>query len=92
MRRRHRRTLADVFRQPTPAGIRWDDIESLLRACGAHIEERAGSRVGVELNGARAIFHRPHPRKEAGKASVSSIRRFLMEAGVRPGRQGGQRS
>ena len=53
-------------------------------ACGAGIEERAGSRVVIELNDVIAVFHRPHPRKEADKGSVASVRRFLTEAGVFP--------
>ncbi|MXW24611.1 MAG: type II toxin-antitoxin system HicA family toxin [Chloroflexi bacterium] len=79
-----RRTLAAIFRRPVPAGIAWADIESLFVACGADIEERAGSRVAIELNGVIAILHRPHPRKEADKGSVSSVRRFLTEAGIVP--------
>ncbi|MXZ45979.1 MAG: type II toxin-antitoxin system HicA family toxin [Chloroflexi bacterium] len=85
MRRRHRRTLAAIFRRPASAGIAWTDIESLFVACGADIEERAGSRVAIELNGVIAILHRPHPRKEADKGSVASVRRFLSEAGIEPG-------
>ena len=73
-----------MFRRPTQAGIRWNDIESLLVACGAHVEERAGSRVGIELNGVLAVFHRPHPRKDADKGTVASMRRFLMQAGITP--------
>lgn len=82
MRRRHRRTLAAIFKRPTQAGIRWADIESLLQACGADIEERAGSRVAVELNDVIAIFHRPHPRPQADKGAVASVRRFLVTAGI----------
>jgi len=84
VRRKHRRTLEAIFRRPTQASINWSDIESLFVACGAAIEERAGSRVAVELNDVIAVFHRPHPRKEADKGSVASARRFLTEAGVRP--------
>lgn len=92
MRRRHRRTLAAIFQRPAQAGIRWDDIESLLLACGAGIEERAGSRVAIELHDVIAIFHRPDPRKEADKGAVSSMRRFLSDAGVRPDSTGEQRA
>ena len=63
-----------------------------LLACGADIEERAGSRVAIELHDVIAIFHRPHPRKEADKGSVSSMRRFLAEAGVRPEEAGEPRA
>jgi len=37
-----------------------------------------------ELNGAEAIFHRPHPRKEAGQATVEGVREFLEQAGIHP--------
>ena len=84
MRRRHRRTLEAIFRHPTQSGFRWDDIESLLMACGAYIEERAGSRIGIELNGVIAHAHRPHPRPEATRSAVEAMRRLLREAGVEP--------
>ena len=84
MRRRLRRTLEAIFRHPTQSGIRWDDIESLLLACGAYIEERAGSRMGIELNGVIAHAHRPHPRPEATRGAVGAMRRLLREAGVEP--------
>lgn len=77
-----RKTLQNIFRDPLSAGILWDDIESLLRSYGAEVSEGRGSRVRVALNGVRAVFHRPHPEKEADKGAVKSVRRFLTEAGV----------
>jgi hypothetical protein len=71
-----------VFSDPTPANVAWDDIESLLKACGAEISEGRGSRVRCVLNGVRAIFHRPHPQREAGRGLVRQVRRFLTEAGI----------
>ena len=38
--------------------------------------------VCVELNGERAVFHRPHPENTTDKGAVKSIRRFLENAGV----------
>ena len=84
LRRRHRATLAAIFAQPRRANIRWDDVESLLLACGARIEERAGSRVSVELNGLDKVFHRPHPGNDADKGTVTSVRSFLRMAGITP--------
>lgn len=81
---KHERTLAAIFADPVRAGINWDDIESLLRNRGAEISQGAGSRVRIALNGVRAVFHRPHPRKETDKGAVKSMRRFLAEAGVTP--------
>ena len=74
--------LEAIFRHPTQSGIRWDDIESLLLACGAYIEERAGSRIGIELNGVIAHAHRPHPRPDATRGAVEAMRRLLREARV----------
>ncbi len=66
------------------AGILWRDIEIMLKALGAEVSERRGSRVCISLNGIDAVFHRPHPRKETDKGAISSMRRFLKEAGVQP--------
>lgn len=84
MRRKHLRTLTALFRRPTQSGIRWDDIESLLLACGAYVEERSGSRVYIELNDIVAHFHRPHPEKEVRKGAVEAMRKYLMKAGIKP--------
>ena len=84
MRKKHHRTLEALFRRPTRSNIRWVDIESLFAALGAYIEEREGSRIYVELNEVAGHFHRPHPEKEASKTSVSSVRRFLVEAETEP--------
>lgn len=84
MRKKHRKILDAIFSRPTQANIKWDDVEALLKAFGAYIEERKGSRVAIELNDVVAIFHRPHPEKELDKGAVASIRKFLKEAGVEP--------
>lgn len=82
MNSKHRRTLAAIFANPVRANIAWADIESMFIAAGGEVTEGAGSRVRVALNGARAVFHRPHPESETGKPTVRSVRDFLTEAGV----------
>jgi hypothetical protein len=82
MNNKQRKVLAAVFKDPVSASIGWQDIESMLIACGAEIEEGAGSRVNFALNGVRATFHRPHPEKETDKGAVRSVRRFLKTAGI----------
>jgi hypothetical protein len=56
----------------------------MLKALGAEIEERAGSRIIISLNGVSLVFHRPHPQKETDKGAVKSIRIFLQNAGIKP--------
>lgn len=85
--RKHQATLDAIFATPVRASILWSDIEALFRACGAEISEGSGgsgSRVRVVLNDVRAVFHRPHPRKETDKGAVKSVRRFLSETGIAP--------
>jgi hypothetical protein len=84
MNSRNRRILARILGEPTPADIRWTEIESLFVAAGAEITEGAGSRVRVALGGARAVFHRPHPSPETRRDAVRSVRDFLIVAGVKP--------
>ena len=81
---KHLKTLEAIFEKPVRSNIFWRDVEALLIALGAEVSEGRGSRVRVALHGVRAVFHRPHPRKEASKAAVISVRRFLETAGVKP--------
>jgi hypothetical protein len=80
---KQQRTLEDIFEDPTKSNIVWSDVESLLKAVGK-VTEGNGSRVRAFVNGKVAIFHRPHPEKEADKGTIKSVRRFLKEAGVGP--------
>lgn len=84
MNAKHRRTLEAIFARPVPSDIRWADIESLLVFLGAERSEGRGSRVRFLLNGAEAVFHRPHPKPDANKGAVVSVREFLMMAGIEP--------
>ncbi len=81
---KHRKTLDAIFEKPERANIPWRDIEVLFVALGGDVSEGNGSRVRVALKGVRAVFHRPHPRKETDKGAVKSVRRFLEAAGVKP--------
>ena len=71
-----------IRKNPAQADIPWIDIEKLFAALGAQISQGAGSRLRVNLNGIRAVFHRPHPQKTTDKGAVQSVRRFLENAGV----------
>lgn len=84
MNRKQKRTLEAIFKIPVQSGVPWKDIEALLRALGGDIAEGSGSRIRIALNGVRAVFHRPHPRKETDKGALCEMRRFLITAGVKP--------
>lgn len=82
MDKKQRLTLQKIFEKPERADILWQDIVALFSALGAEVTEGRGSRVRVALNDVRAVFHRPHPERVTNKASVRSVRRFLIESGV----------
>jgi hypothetical protein len=84
MNTKHRKTLDDIFKKPALSSIHWKDIEALLISLGAEISEGEGSRIRIKLNNIRAVFHRPHHKKETDKGAVASMKRFLENAGIKP--------
>ena len=84
MNSRQRKTLAAIFSKPTPASIRFSEIETLIKALGGTVTEREGSRVKIELKGVEWRCHRPHPDKEAKKYQVEEARELLERTGVKP--------
>lgn len=82
MNKKQRQTLERIFEKPDRSDISWSDIESLFIALGAEISEGKGSRVRVILSDVKAVFHRPHPQRVTNKATIRSVRRFLIESGV----------
>ncbi len=82
MNKKYKKTYEEIYTNPVKADIPWSDIESLFKALGANISEGNGSRVRVELNGERAVFHRPHPESTTDKGAVKSVRKFLENAEV----------
>ncbi len=83
MNSKQRKTFNAIYQDPILSSIKWSDIESLIRACGAEVTEGNGSRVRMALNGVRAVFHRPHPSPTTDKGAVKSVRRFLTQANIR---------
>lgn len=84
MRTKHRRTLEQAFRRPTPAGIRWLDIVAMLQAIDVEISQRSGSRVLLKKGATRIVVHRPHPEPGTGKATVRDIAAFIEAIGEKP--------
>ncbi|MHC1785298.1 MAG: type II toxin-antitoxin system HicA family toxin [Anaerolineaceae bacterium] len=83
MNTKQAKTLQNLFERPIHSDIVWSDIENLLLALGATISEGSGSRIRVELNGRRAVFHRPHPERISDKGLVKTVCEFLKNAGVK---------
>jgi len=82
MNAKHRKILERVFKTPTPSDVKWSDIEKLFIGFGAEVTEGNGSRVRIALNGVKAVFHRPHPKRETDKGALKSVRQFLINAGI----------
>ena len=84
MRGEQQQILDKIAAKPERSDIPWKDIEALLVSLGGEISEGRGSRVRIYLNGVRAVFHRPHPKRVTDKGAVRSMRKFLKEAKVIP--------
>jgi len=83
MKKKFNKILKAIFQKPILSNIVWSDIEKMLISLEASISEGSGSRVRIKLNGVRAVFHRPHPKKETDKGSIASMQRFLKNAGIK---------
>jgi hypothetical protein len=83
MNKKQQKIFELVFKNPVQSNIKWTDIESLFKGLGAEITEGNGSRVRIALHNLRAVFHRPHPEKETDKGALMSVRKFLIEAGMK---------
>jgi hypothetical protein len=83
MNSKSKKILTAILQEPARSDINWNEIENLLISPEAEVSEGRGSRVRVALNGVRAVFHLPHPKKVADKGAIKSIKRFLLTAGVK---------
>ena len=83
MNSKQKKVYEKIFKNPVQSDIEWAEIENLLKSIGVNISEGNGSRVRIELNGERAVFHRPHPERVTDKGAIKSMRRFLDNAGVK---------
>jgi HicA toxin of bacterial toxin-antitoxin, len=84
MNTKHRTTLRKIYTRPTAANVRWNDLEGLMKALGATIQESSGSRMRFCLGDLVAVFHRPHPSPYMRKGAVDAARRLPQNCGVKP--------
>jgi len=84
MNTKQRRTLSAVFEKPTPAGIEWRSVASLIDALGGEIRYGDGSSVRIDLKGESINIHSPHPQKELKRYAVRLLRELLTRTGDIP--------
>lgn len=84
LNKKHQRTLEAIFSTQIPATLQWRRIEALFMALGATKKEGSGSIVTFKLKDEDALFHRPHPQKEAKRYHVRKAREFLEQVGITP--------
>ena len=82
--KKHQRTLEAIFSTQVPATLQWRRIEALFIALGATKKEGGGSIVTFKLKDESALFHRPHPQKEAKRYHIRKAREFLEQVGITP--------
>lgn len=78
-----KKTLAQVFEEPTRSDISYDAAIALIKAHGGIVKDGAGSRVSIFIGGEILKFHRPH-KKELPKYVVDAIRETLGNLGITP--------
>ncbi|MCY3743362.1 MAG: type II toxin-antitoxin system HicA family toxin [Candidatus Poribacteria bacterium] len=84
LNKKHQKTLEAIFSTQVPATLQWRRIEALFMALGATKKEGGGSIVTFKLKDEDALFHRPHPQKEAKRYHIRKAREFLQQVGITP--------
>lgn len=84
MNTKQRRTLAAIFSKPTPVGLEWRAVASLIKALCGKIRHGDGSKVRIDLKGESINIHSPHPQKELKRYAVKLIRELLTRTGDIP--------
>ncbi len=82
MNHRHRKVLHALFAHPVSGNIDFKEVVHVFEELGAEIENKAGNRIGVKLNGHSAAFS--HPHHDLPKEEVAQIKKFLATCGVDP--------
>ena len=84
MNHKHRATLHALFAHPISSNIDPKLLKAVLEGLGAEVGHGGHGQMTVKLNGHTHSFHEPH--HSLSKDDVSSIRKFLEDAGVDPAR------
>ncbi len=82
MNHRHRKTLHAIFAHPVSGNIDFKEVVHVLENLGAEVENKAGNRIGVSLNGHTAAF--VHAHHDLPKEEVMQIKKFLVTCGIDP--------
>jgi len=75
---------AAIFKYPTPTGIEWRAVASLIKALGGEVKYGDGSRVRIDLKGQSVDIHSPHPQKELKRYAVRLVKELLIRTGEKP--------
>lgn len=76
--------LAALFETPTRRDLCFAEIQALLRALGARILQREGSRVRITLDRFVLVTHAPHGTTALKPYQIRDLRQLLTDAGVQP--------
>jgi hypothetical protein len=79
---KHKKIWEAMRRHPTPANLRWSEVENLLIYLGAEIVKGKGSAITVTLRGKKAWFHRPHPEDKADRGAIKNALTLIKDGGL----------
>ncbi len=83
---KHENTLAKLREKPTPAGIKWSELKSLLEHLG-YVIVKSGKTGGSrrkfynEDKDALICCHQPHPSPDVDKGCIADVVEHLKANG-----------
>lgn len=82
MNNKHKKIIREIFTDPVKVNIVWSDVEKMLIAAGATVEERSGSAIAIFMGDDYLSIHRPHPENTTQRYVVKKVRELLKRNGI----------
>ena len=80
---KHQKALEKICTSPTPADIKWKDLQTVLDRLGYKMLKNSGSRRKFYHEGKDALFicHQPHPSPNVDKGCIADLAEHLKAYG-----------
>ncbi|MBL0312740.1 MAG: type II toxin-antitoxin system HicA family toxin [Holophagaceae bacterium] len=80
---KHQKLLEKICFSPTPADIKWQELQTALERLGYQMLKNSGSRRKFYHRGKDALFicHQPHPSPNVDKGCIADLADHLRTHG-----------
>lgn len=80
---KHEKIIKRLTANPTPSGIKWDELKTALEGLGFELQNNQGSRRKFVHKTSKAVIslHEPHPQPEVKQYVIRQVVDTLRSLG-----------